>query len=917
MDYFFQATPCGVSGTAAGSNAGPWPAIGAMYIGYPCGSGGNGTGGAPGDIVAVSNAAFTALDIATFASNAALGLDSWPSNLPAPYLNGLAATSNQAFQTSQLVSSVVLPKAEWGSNAARFASNVAVAASNTAVVTSNALSSVQAQAAFGSNAVAPLQAQAAFGSNALPGLQAQAAFASNAVQPLQAQAAFGSNLVGSTAFASNAVQPLQAQAAFGSNAANTALLAAVHASNQTQEVFVFLTNSNAAFSNAAGGAWASNQIPLLTPLTTYQTWSNAVSSNISGLASGLAATTSGLGALDDEHSALLDALDLEFDAVSSKAAFGSNAAAYGCNLALSVLDATSVVGEAASWASNAIVPLQSQAAFGSNTALDALDAVSVVGEAASWASNAIVPLQSQAAFGSNAAAYGCNLALDALDTVSIIGEAASWASNAIPPLQLQAAFGSNAAAYGCNVALDALDAVSVIGEAASFGSNQAVAASIVAQWSSNVVTATSNAVTLLQSQAAFGSNQAVSGTASALWASNAITPLQSQAAFGSNTALDALDAVSVVGEAASWASNAIVPLQSQAAFGSNAAAFGSNTALDALDLASVVGEAASFGSNQAVTAASTASWASNALPALATNAKVAAVSNIAVAASNQAFAGGGGVGGGGSATVSVPWWASNVSDAIAVDDTQVDDGGYVQRTRRVRAGGYLDERVGSHCNLVLYPPSNSQLSAVQVRNAGLDRVTAEFRSDGTTTLSNAIITGALTMTMGAPYPSLAAARVTVTPATPQQWVTFSNLTSPAYQLNFTNWATTTGVTQVQLSSNNGATWFTSGYDATSMITTWSSAGWGRIGYTGGFCMSSFDQTSSNHRISGMVTVQGTARPAAVTVTGNSVLNRSAAGDMFINVVVGRHNAASNVNALRLGWSTGSNTLAGDFSLYAL
>jgi hypothetical protein len=48
-------------------------------------------------------------------------------------------------------------------------------------------------------------------------------------------------------------------------------------------------------------------------------------------------------------------------------------------------------------------------------------------------------------------------------------------------------------------------------------------------------------------------------------------------------------------------------------------------------------------------------------------------------------------------------------------------------------------------NLVLFSPSNVTTSSVQVRNPGLDKVVAEFRSDGQSTLSNLVVTGSSTL----------------------------------------------------------------------------------------------------------------------------------------------------------------------------
>jgi hypothetical protein len=83
-------------------------------------------------------------------------------------------------------------------------------------------------------------------------------------------------------------------------------------------------------------------------------------------------------------------------------------------------------------------------------------------------------------------------------------------------------------------------------------------------------------------------------------------------------------------------------------------------------------------------------------------------------------------------------------DAAIAVSSNVQESNVVQRTRRVRAGGYVDERPGFASNLVLYPPtSDSTTSSVQVRNPGLDRVVVDFRADGTTTLSNVVITGTM------------------------------------------------------------------------------------------------------------------------------------------------------------------------------
>ena len=135
-----------------------------------------------------------------------------------------------------------LAQGTWGSNAAGWGSNAAVAAQGVAAWGSNS-------AAWSSNAAVAAQGVAAWGSNS-------AAWSSNAAVAAQGVAAWGSN---SAAWSSNAAVAAQGVAAWSSNAA----VAASNAAQAARGVAVAASNTAVAASNAAMAAqgvagWSSN-----------------------------------------------------------------------------------------------------------------------------------------------------------------------------------------------------------------------------------------------------------------------------------------------------------------------------------------------------------------------------------------------------------------------------------------------------------------------------------------------------------------------------------------------------------------------------------------------------------------------------------------------------------------------------------
>lgn len=575
---------------------------------------------------------------------------------------------------------------------------------------------------------------------------------------------------------------------------------------------------------------------------------------------------------------------------------------------------------------------------------------------------ALAAAQSSADAAGAKAAHACNVAYDISQQVaSVVEPKAAWASNQSSSAIATAVWGSNAVS---NLGASFAD----LSATAQFGSNTAADALGLAVQSSNLAGAASNQAGQLRtwltesnyvtaSEFAASSNAAgIFGSNAGGFASNALSSYLPSSTFSTwsnavssnltvietdieelltqlDVTFDVVDSnTAFASNAGVYASNQVVPLATAAAFGSNAGAFGSNLAVVASNQAFSAsggssGPEGSFASNLSVAtsndlypqsawasnaaqqASVVAVWTSNMLPSLATEAELAVVSDLAAAASNQAFSGGGG--GGGTATVSVPWWGSNVDPAVDVADDVIESGDIVQRTRRVRTGAYLDERPGFASNLVLYPPtSNTTVSSVQIRNPGLDQVVAEFRADGTTTLSNLVVLG------NAPFVAPVGVRTLTGPPNNVTEVTFSNLTANTYMLVFDQWVMSSSRPSARFSSNNGATWYTTGY-----LSGVNTVAFNSTAQTNGNVTDQVLMSAQNAEVySGNVFFYGintSSLITPITVCGDCIFNIGNASYSRCFVTAGVQSSITNVNAIQLRLWGGQTFNRGRFKLYAL
>jgi hypothetical protein len=769
------------------------------------------------------------------------------------------------------------------------------AVSNAALWGSNASQAALGAATFGSNTAAYARSTADATSNDFEGF-------------VTAQTASNEAFVNAVQAFVNADEALSAQAAFGSNAA-------AYASNvmlRKDEYDAAEADQSAAFSNAYG--YASNLANAL-----QETVDDVLGPAITGLTGQVADVTANLATTAAQlvtTVATTVALGTAVDAAQSTADWSCNVAYDISQQVASVVEPKAVWASnqsssataTAAWGSNAVadlgaslVDLQATAQFGSNTAADALGlavqssnlsggASNQAGQLLAWLtesnylpSNAYVaPSNAAALYGSNTGTY-CSNALPSYQLKSGYEGFSNATTSNLAAIeddfqelltQLDVTFDvvDSNTAFASNAATFASNQVVAVAPAAAFGSNTAQAAMEASQWSCNLSLSTSNSlhplVSSAQATAGWTSNQ----LPSYLLASSYVTPSNALAVQTSNDLYPRT----------AWSSNEIIAAQNAAVTQSN-----------------------DFGARIA--------WASNALPNYATNAQVTTVGSIAVAASNQAFSN---ASGGGTASVSVPWWGSNMDAAIAVS-SNVQESSIVQRTRRVRAGGYVDERAGFASNLVLYPPtSDSTTSSVQMRNPGLDRVVADFRADGTTTLSNVVITG----TIWPAYPTFTASpwtlvqRVTASNTTTD--VIFTSLTQRPYMLvvERARPAVNGGFFYMQVSTNNGVSFINANYQGQSrlMQNTAGSTAFVENGATWGFLLSGstsnvvdnlcgsvslYNVNSTDYMLAGGEVIYG----------GNTPCTRAFVNGMYLG---------TGVNAFNARWNNGAYA-QGIVSLYAL